>query len=123
MQKYIPVNCLLVAFEKLIDDVMGAAETTNIAEFLSQSEGIHTCPPELIPCVWHKVVKYKDAKSSRNEDGRQQVGDANNAEQGPGLTTFQIDPTKFTLLDTTQPALTTVELSISLLKLKNSLLL
>jgi len=46
-----PVKSLLVHFEKLTDDVIGAAATARIADFLSQSECVHTCPPELIPCV------------------------------------------------------------------------
>uniref|UniRef100_A0A7S4V3C2 Sulfotransferase domain-containing protein n=1 Tax=Ditylum brightwellii TaxID=49249 RepID=A0A7S4V3C2_9STRA len=103
MQKYTPVNRLLASFEKLTDDVMGPAETTRVAEFLSRSEGVHTCPPELIPCVWHKVVKYKDSNSSGNEGRRLQVVDASDAERGPGLANFQIDPTKFALSDPTQP--------------------
>ena len=69
---------LLVTYEGLTDDRTGPEEAARIADFLSKSEGVDgTIANEAIPCVWRKVVKYKDevpASSEQQEESRRRLG-------------------------------------------------
>mmetsp|Transcript_21721 Transcript_21721/g.32245 ORF Transcript_21721/g.32245 Transcript_21721/m.32245 type:complete len:199 (+) Transcript_21721:112-708(+) len=104
MDNYSPINRLVVSYEKITDDIMGAVEATRIAEFLSRSKGVVTCPPELIACVWHKVVKYKENSSSNNEGRRlQEIPEIPAPPTKEELAKYGIDPSQFALSDPTNP--------------------
>ena len=68
VDSYTPVNRLILAYERLTDTAQGPGEAMRMAEFLSRSEGVTTRDSEEIPCVWFKVVKYKEAQAKRRED-------------------------------------------------------
>jgi hypothetical protein len=59
MDTYETQNRMVLCYESLIDDDLGAAEAMKIAEFLNRSDGVTTVTPEEVPCVWHTVIKYK----------------------------------------------------------------
>lgn len=59
MDHFAPVNRLVMSYERMTGDETGPLEATRMAEFLSRNGGVTTCPPEEIPCIWHKIVKYK----------------------------------------------------------------
>jgi hypothetical protein len=76
-------NRLVIAYERLTDDELGAEMATRIAEFLNRSDGVTSRPSEKIPCIWHTIVKYKDLKSQKNVDAPQQVEDQQSKRGGP----------------------------------------
>ena len=55
-------DMLLVSYEELIDDDLGPTTSIRMADFLGETEGVEPLPRDLIPCAWHKVVKYKEMK-------------------------------------------------------------
>lgn len=69
---------LLVTYEALTDGITGPDEAARIANFLSKSEGVDDpIASEAIPCVWRKVVKYKDevpASSEQQNESRRRLG-------------------------------------------------
>jgi hypothetical protein len=83
MNTYKASNRLVIAYERLTDDELGAEMATRIAEFLNRSDGVTSRPSEEIPCIWHTIVKYKDLKSQKNVDAPQQVEDQQSKRGGP----------------------------------------
>ncbi len=51
---------LVISFERLADENLGPLEVTRLAEFLGREDGVSTRQPEDMPCVWWKVVNYKN---------------------------------------------------------------
>jgi len=51
---------LIVGYENLIHHKIGPIETMRIASFLSRSDGVNTIPAGSIPCIWDRVVNYKE---------------------------------------------------------------
>uniref|UniRef100_A0A6V2G186 Sulfotransferase domain-containing protein n=1 Tax=Ditylum brightwellii TaxID=49249 RepID=A0A6V2G186_9STRA len=92
MDKFSPADRVIICFEKIINDVYGPIEAGRLAEFLGRSDGVNVHPPELIPCIWHKVVKYKDSNNARRR-----------LESMEGLAKFDIDPNSFALSDPSRP--------------------
>lgn len=62
MDNYKGSNRLVVAYEQLCKDDIGAQVAVKVAEFLNRSDGVNSRPLEEIPCIWHTIVKYKDLK-------------------------------------------------------------
>jgi hypothetical protein len=62
MDTYQSVNRLVVPYEKLTDDDLGADMAISIADFLNRSDGVQSRPTGEIPCIWHSIVKYKDLR-------------------------------------------------------------
>lgn len=79
-------DMLLVSYEELIDDDLGPTTSIRMADFLGETEGVEPLPRDLIPCAWHKVVKYKEMKlrmeneSNTKRRRRTQEGNNNNAQ-------------------------------------------
>lgn len=57
MDRYTPENRLLVTYEGLTDDVIGAEVTKGLSSFLSQAKGVTTIHPDSVSCIWRAVVK------------------------------------------------------------------
>ena len=73
METYDDFNRLVVAYEDLTDDYLGADIAIKIAEFLNRSEGVTSRPIKEVPCIWHTIVKYKDLKPQVKQNGNQIV--------------------------------------------------
>mmetsp|Transcript_23136 Transcript_23136/g.34070 ORF Transcript_23136/g.34070 Transcript_23136/m.34070 type:complete len:426 (+) Transcript_23136:142-1419(+) len=50
---------IVISYENLINEETGPEETQHIAKFLGNGKGVTTVSPEIIPCVWDKVVNYE----------------------------------------------------------------
>ena len=57
MDRYTPENRLLITYEGLTDDVIGAEVTKGLSLFLGQAKGVTTIHPDSVPCIWRAVVK------------------------------------------------------------------
>lgn len=57
-----PEKILVLGFEGLTDDRGGPASALGLAAFLDQSNGIDAIDPEAVPCIWDKVVRYKEGE-------------------------------------------------------------
>ena len=57
MDRYTPENRLLITYEGLTDDVIGAEVAKGLSTFLGQAEGVTTIHPDSVPCIWRAVVK------------------------------------------------------------------
>lgn len=55
-----PEKILVLGFEGLTDDRGGPASALGLAAFLDRSNGIETIDPEAVPCIWDKIVRYKE---------------------------------------------------------------
>jgi len=53
---------IVVSYERLTDHKMGPIETSRIAAFLGRSKGMKTVSPEIVPCVWDKIVNYNHGR-------------------------------------------------------------
>lgn len=62
MDNYDKLHRLVISYERMISDDLGASEAVKIAEFLNRSDGVSTVPPEEVPCVWNTVIKYKNRR-------------------------------------------------------------
>mmetsp|Transcript_767 Transcript_767/g.1367 ORF Transcript_767/g.1367 Transcript_767/m.1367 type:complete len:562 (+) Transcript_767:229-1914(+) len=51
---------LVISFERLADENLGPLEVTRLAEFLCREDGVSTRQPEDMPCIWWKVVNFKN---------------------------------------------------------------
>lgn len=68
MDTYQAANRLILPYEKLTDDDIGADMAIALAEFLNRSDGVNSRPSNEIPCIWHSIVKYQDLKNVTTED-------------------------------------------------------
>ena len=57
MDRYTSENRLLITYEGLTDDVIGAEVTKGLSLFLGQAKGVTTIHPDSVPCIWRAVVK------------------------------------------------------------------
>jgi len=57
MDRYKPEDRLLITYEGITDDVIGAEVAKGLNEFLSQVPGVTTIDRESVPCIWRAVVK------------------------------------------------------------------
>lgn len=57
MDRYTPENRLLITYEGLTDDLIGAEVTKGLNEFLGMASGVTTIERESVPCIWRAVVK------------------------------------------------------------------
>ena len=57
-----PEKILVLGFEGLTDDRGGPASALGLAAFLDRSNGIDTIDPEAVPCIWDKIVRYKEGE-------------------------------------------------------------
>ena len=57
MDRYTPENRLLLTYEGLTDDVIGAEVTKGLSIFLGKAKGVTTIHPDSVPCIWRAVVK------------------------------------------------------------------
>jgi hypothetical protein len=57
MDRYTPENRLLITYEGLTDDVIGAEVTKGLSLFLGQAKGVTTIHPDSVSCIWRAVVK------------------------------------------------------------------
>eukprot|EP00970_Alexandrium_tamarense_P007820 scaffold1495_cov186-Alexandrium_tamarense.AAC.28 len=84
--QYSTNDMLLVSYEELIDDDLGPTTSIRMSDFLGETEGVEPLPRDLIPCAWHKVVKYKEMKlrmeneSNTKKRRRTKEGNNNNAQ-------------------------------------------
>ena len=82
---------LLVTYEALTDGKTGPEEAARITHFLSKSEGVgDPIASEAIPCVWRKVVKYKDevpASSEQKIESRRRLGAGIEGQEAESLKT------------------------------------
>jgi len=57
MDRFTPENRLLITYEGLTDDLIGAEVTKGLSEFLGQADGVTTIDPSSVACIWRAVVK------------------------------------------------------------------
>mmetsp|Transcript_26215 Transcript_26215/g.75709 ORF Transcript_26215/g.75709 Transcript_26215/m.75709 type:complete len:470 (-) Transcript_26215:1398-2807(-) len=57
-----PEKILVLGFEGLTDDRGGPASALGLAAFLDRSAGVDTIDPEAVPCIWDKIVRYKEGE-------------------------------------------------------------
>lgn len=57
-----PEKILVLGFEGMTDDRGGPASALGLAAFLDRSAGIDTIDPEAVPCIWDKIVRYKEGE-------------------------------------------------------------
>jgi len=57
MDRYSAENRLLMTYEGLTDDLIGAEVARGLNDFLGQVEGVTTIDTASVPCIWRAVVK------------------------------------------------------------------
>lgn len=57
MDRFTPENRLLITYEGLTDDLIGAEVTKGLNEFLGRARGVTPIASESVACVWRAVVK------------------------------------------------------------------
>lgn len=62
MDAYDKLHRSVISYERLIDDQNGPSEAMKVAEFLNRSDGVGTVAPNVVPCVWHTIVKYNSER-------------------------------------------------------------
>lgn len=50
---------IVISYEHLINEETGPEETSIIAQFLGEGEGVSIASPENMPCIWDRVVNYQ----------------------------------------------------------------
>ncbi len=80
MDNYDDPNRLVIAYELLTDDELGADMAIRISEFLSQNDGVNSKPLDDIPCIWHTIVKYKEHNA---QNGKKAIADQHSKRGGP----------------------------------------
>lgn len=57
MDRFTPENRLLMTYEGLTDDLIGAEVARGLNDFLGQVPGVTAIADESVPCIWKAVVK------------------------------------------------------------------
>ena len=100
MDRYTPENRLLITYEGLTDDVIGAEVTKGLSLFLGQAKGVTTIHPDSVPCIWRAVVKNEPPAQQAAQIMKSQSLASN---EPPGMQQQQSQPHQQEMSSVVQP--------------------
>lgn len=84
MDRYTPENRLLITYEGLTDDLIGAEVTKGLNEFLGMANGVTPIDRDSVGCIWRAVVKNQPPEEQKAQFERLQSQAVNSAGTASG---------------------------------------
>ena len=93
MDRYSPENRLLITYEGLTDDLIGAEVAKGLNDFLGQVDGVNPIARDSVGCIWRAVVKNEPPPQQAAQIAKLQE-QAKNLPQNEQQATGEVSPSQ-----------------------------